>query len=80
VHAVAVQIREETMIELTGEQQDKLRDGGWPRHALNPKTGEEFVLLHTALYERVRHLLEAEDEILAIEEMYPNCLKAALEV
>ncbi len=64
------------MIELTGEQQRKMQEGGWPPRALNPVTGEEFVLLHAGLFERVRQVLEAEDEIAAIEEMYPAVSEA----
>ena len=49
-----------------------MRECGWPPRAVNPKTREEFVLIHAALFERVRQILEAEDEIPAIEEMYPS--------
>ena len=64
------------MIELSGEQQRQIHEGGWPPRVVNPKTQEEFVLLHAALFERVRHILEAEDEIPAIEEMYPAVSEA----
>jgi hypothetical protein len=41
-----------------------------PRVA-DPQTGEPFVLIHAEMFERVRALLEKEDEIAAVEEMYP---------
>jgi hypothetical protein len=64
------------MIEITAEQQRQIAEGGWPPRAVNPRTGEEFVLIHAALFERVRQVLEAEDEIPAIEEMYPAVTEA----
>lgn len=59
------------MIELTEEQQRELERSGWPPAVANPKTGETFVLLHKELFERVRAILEEEDEIEAIREMHP---------
>ena len=59
------------MIELTEQQQRELREAGWPPRILNPGTQETFVLLPAAMFERVRALLEEEDEIAAVEEMYP---------
>jgi hypothetical protein len=60
------------MIELTQQQQQDLasRHENPPR-VDNPRTRETFVLLHVELYERVRAILEEEDEIAAIEETYP---------
>ena len=57
------------MIELTEQQQRELREGGWPPRVRNPATAETFVLLHMDMFERVRALLEAEDDIAAVEEM-----------
>ncbi len=60
------------MIELTKHQQQILKERPeFPPHVLNPETQETFVLLHQEMYERVRALLEEEDEIASIEEMYP---------
>jgi hypothetical protein len=59
------------MIELTEQQRRELRAAGWPQRVVNPDTQEQFVLLHAEMYERVRALLEQEDEIGAVEEMYP---------
>jgi hypothetical protein len=59
------------MIKLTGEQQRQMNEEGWPPRFVNLATGEEFVLLHAAMFERVRPVLETEDEIAAVEEMYP---------
>ena len=59
------------MIELTEQQQQALARSGWPPEMSDPKTGETFVLIHREMFERVRHLLEHEDEIAAVEEMYP---------
>jgi hypothetical protein len=59
------------LIQLTPEQQRQMKEERWPGRAINPSTGEEFVLIHAALFERVRQVLEADDEIPAIEEMYP---------
>ena len=60
------------MIELTQPQQRELREGGWPPRAFDPATRETFVLLPAAMFERVRALLETEDEIAAVEEMSPR--------
>ncbi len=60
---------EEAMIELTKEQQRQIAETGWPPRATNPETQEVFVLLHEEMFERVCALLEAEDEIAAIEQM-----------
>jgi hypothetical protein len=59
-------------IELTSEQQQAL-DGGtdFPARVFNPRTGETYVLLNADLFERVRALLEDEDEIAAVRETYP---------
>jgi hypothetical protein len=59
------------MIELTEQQVRELQQAGWPPEAKNPATGQTFVLIHRELFERVRTKLEEEDEIEAIEEMYP---------
>lgn len=59
------------MIELTEKQWRELAASGWPPEVMDPKTGETFVLIHKELFERVRVVLEAEDEIPAIEEMDP---------
>lgn len=59
------------MIELTEQQQRELAAAGWPAHVMNPATRESFVLLPAGMFERVRALLEAEDEIAAVEEMAP---------
>jgi hypothetical protein len=63
--------KENVMIELTERQQQELGQAGWPPRVLNPRTQETFVLLSAAMYERVRAILEQEDEIAAVEEMYP---------
>ncbi len=59
------------MIELTEQQQREIRETGWPPCVVNPSTQEKFVLLRVEMYERVRALLEEEDEIASVEEMYP---------
>jgi hypothetical protein len=59
------------MIKISSEQLRQMNDGGWPPRVVNIDTGEEFVLLHAAMFERVRAILEIEDEIPSIEEMYP---------
>jgi len=59
------------MIELTDNQQRELTKAGWPPRVINPSTRETFVLLHAEMYERVRAILEAEDEIDAVQEMQP---------
>ena len=59
------------MIELTDEQQRDLARGGWPPRVRNPRTNETFVLLSAEMYERVCALLDREDEIAEVEEMYP---------
>ena len=57
------------MIELTEQQQRELRDGGWPPRVLNPATQETLVLLPAEMFERVRAILETEDEIAVVEDM-----------
>jgi hypothetical protein len=64
-----MQAKEEAMIRLTEQQQQELRQVGWPPRILNPCTQETFVLLHTDMYERVRALLEEEDEMATVREM-----------
>jgi hypothetical protein len=59
------------MIQLTEHQQQELCREDWPPRVLDPRTRETFVLLPTELYERARALLEAEEEIAAVREMYP---------
>ena len=59
------------MIELTEQQRLALERSGWPARFRDPKTQEEFVLLRVEMFERVRAILEEEDEIGAVEEMYP---------
>jgi hypothetical protein len=63
--------KEADMIELTEEQRKQIAHEGWPPAVVNPDTGESFVLLHAELFERVRSVLEEEDEIAAVREMYP---------
>jgi hypothetical protein len=62
---------ETVMIELTEQQQRELAEAGWPPRVLNPRTQETFVLLRAEMFERVRAILEEEDEIATVEEMYP---------
>jgi hypothetical protein len=64
------------MIELTPEQQRQMQQGGWPPRFRNPATREEFVLIHAEMFDRVRALLEAQDEIPEVEEMYPTVIEA----
>ena len=59
------------MIQLTEQQQRELMKEGWPPRAVNPATGETFVMVHEEMFERVRAILEEEDELAAAEEMLP---------
>jgi len=60
-------------IELTAQQQQALEERQeYPARVVNPRTNETFVLIHADMYERVRALLEEEDEIPSIREMYPQ--------
>jgi hypothetical protein len=59
------------MIELTEQQQRELREAGWPPRVLNPATRETLVLIPAEMFERVRAILEQEDEIAAVEELIP---------
>jgi hypothetical protein len=63
--------KEIPMIELTDEQRRLLDEAGWPPRAMNPATKQTFVLLPEEMFERVRALLEEEDEIASVEEMGP---------
>ncbi len=57
------------MIELTEQQIQELKQCGWPPEAKITETGETFVLIHREMFERVRAILEKEDEIEDVEEM-----------
>jgi hypothetical protein len=60
------------MIELTDQQLDELKQKHeFPARILNPRTKEHFRLIPEELYERVRIILEQEDEIQSVREMYP---------
>jgi hypothetical protein len=59
------------MIELSEKQQQEIAHAGWPPRLVNPSTREAFVLLPVEMYERVRAILEAEDELDAVREMQP---------
>jgi hypothetical protein len=59
------------MIELTAEQRREMAKSGWPPEVTDRQTGETFVLIHRELFERVRAILEQEDGIADVEEMYP---------
>ncbi|MCI0465350.1 MAG: hypothetical protein L0Z62_51170 [Gemmataceae bacterium] len=60
------------MIELTEQQQQHLAERHeYPPRVFNPRTQETFVLLHAEMYERVRAILEEEDDLASIEETYP---------
>lgn len=64
-------------IELTAEQQRALAEPQeFPPRVVNPQTNESYVLLHAEMYERVRALLEEEDEIASVQETYPLVSKA----
>jgi len=64
-------------IELTAEQQQALREQPeFPPRVVNPATNETFVLVHAELFERVRAILEDEDEIAAVRETYPLVSRA----
>jgi hypothetical protein len=59
-------------IELTPQQQQALEEGQeFPPRVVNPRTNETFVLIHAEMYERVRAVLEEEDEIASVRETYP---------
>ena len=47
------------MIELTEEQRRELAKSAWPPEVVDPKTGEAFVLIHKAMFERVRSSMTA---------------------
>jgi hypothetical protein len=64
------------MIQLSEQQQREIREAGWPPRATDPRTGEVFVLIHQEMFERVRTMLERQDEIADIEEMYPLSTEA----
>jgi len=59
-------------LELSAEQRRALAGGQeFPPRLLNPDTNETYVLVHAELYERVRAILEEEDDIPAVRETYP---------
>ena len=69
-------------IELTEDQQCALDvSPEFPPRIIHPRTGESYVLLHAEMYERVRAILEQEDDIAAVRETYPlvNALLDAAE-
>ena len=59
-------------IELTAQQQQALAQGQeFPPRVVNPRTQETYVLIPAELFERVRAVLEDEDEIASVRETYP---------
>ena len=59
-------------LQLNSEQRRALAEqGGFPPRIVDPETNETYVLIHAELYERVRAILEEEDEIAAVRETYP---------
>lgn len=60
------------MIELTDQQCDNLQQTHeYPARVLNPRTGESLLLVSEELFERVRAILEEEDDIASVREMHP---------
>ena len=55
--------------ELRGEARESGRK--MPPRVVNPRTNQTYVLLPAELYERVRAVLEDEDDIAAVRETYP---------
>jgi hypothetical protein len=63
-------------LELNAEQLQVLaNEQGFPPRIRNPQTNETYVLIHAELYERIRAILEEEDEIGAVRETYPLVTK-----
>jgi hypothetical protein len=61
------------MIELTEQQQQALEaQQGEPPRVVNPRTQETYVLVPAALYDRMKELLEEEEELREVREMYPH--------
>ena len=50
------------MTELTQEQQQALDGPAQPTVAVDPRTGQEYVLVPRDVYERVRRVLKAYDD------------------
>jgi hypothetical protein len=65
--------KEATMIELTDEQRREL--SGPEPAAIDPRTGEEYVLVRRAVYERFRSLLE-DGDVLATGELVDRVMAA----
>jgi hypothetical protein len=64
-------------IELTTEQLRALEEHHeFPPRVTNSRTKETYVLLPAEMYERVRALLEEEDEIGSVRETYPLVSRA----
>jgi hypothetical protein len=69
--------KETGMIELSEQQLKALTQRQeFPPRVVNPRTKEVFVLIHEEMFERVRNLLEQEDELGAVEEMLPLAAEA----
>ncbi len=64
-------LEEQFMIELTERQRQEMRQAGWPPELVDPQSGEKFVLIHKEMFDRVRAILEREDEIVDVEAMLP---------
>ncbi len=65
------------MIDLTPEQQQAMdQRHEFPPRVRDPRTQEVFVLLHAEMFERVRAVLEEEDEVAAVRETYPLVARA----
>jgi hypothetical protein len=64
------------MTQLTAQQIQELKQGGWPFSIHNPETGEKFYLMGQEMFDRAMNLLHHEDEIREVEEMYPLVVEA----
>src|SRR5271165_3242821 len=63
--------RRTAIMRLTDEQQQEIKNAGWPPEFTDPATGAKFVLIPKEMFDRVLAVLEQEDEIADVEEMYP---------
>jgi hypothetical protein len=55
---VKMAAKEAAMIELTEQQQQALKGGEQPPVVLDPKTGQEYLLIRREIYEQVRAFLK----------------------
>lgn len=59
-------------MQLTEEQAQATRESARPIRLTDPETQAEYVLVRAELFDRLRELLEGDDELAEVRAMYPH--------